>query len=161
MTFSFDYPRDGFPPLQRHWYLALCTWHILGDLRCHLLLCHVAAIGGFWVTPHGAPPFGGTSLFWRSIGCVVAKICCHRVNFIPNFCGLYSKMHNKTLKIAFSTALRPMATFNQKWMTTKNYIYAFLCLSSQSNQMVLNKQPAKGCRVMPACRCEKVEKPLV
>lgn len=101
VTFSSYYQREGFPPLQRHWYTALCTWHVLGELRCHLLLCHVAAIMGFWETPHGTPPFRGTSLFWRSICCVVAKICWHRVTFIPNFCWLYSKMHNKTLKISF------------------------------------------------------------
>lgn len=113
VTFSFYYKRERFPPLQRHWYTALCTWHILGELRCHLLLCHVAAIMGFWETPHGTPPFRGTSLFWRSICCVVAKICWHRVTFIPNFCWLYNKMHNKTLKISFKIALGQMATFNQ------------------------------------------------
>lgn len=107
--------REGFPPLQRHWYTALCTWHIRGELRCHLLLCHVAAIIGFWETALGAPPFTGTSLFWRSISCVVAKICWHRVTSIPNFCWLYSKMHNKTLKICFKIALGQVATFSQLW----------------------------------------------
>lgn len=101
------------PPLQRHWYAALCTWYIRGELRCHLLLCHAAAIMGLWETALGAPPVTGTSLFWRSICCVVAKICWHRVTFIPNFCWLYSKMHNKTLKIRFKIAFGQVATFNQ------------------------------------------------
>lgn len=105
--------REGFPPLQRHWYTALCTWYIRGELRCHLLLCHAAAIMGVWETALGAPPCTGTSLFWRSICGVVAKICWRRVPSIPNFCWLYSKTHNKTLKICFKTGFGQVATFNQ------------------------------------------------
>lgn len=143
MTFSFYYKRERFPPLQRHWYAALCTWHILGELRCHLLLCHVAAIMGFWETPHRTPPFRGTSLFWRSICCVVAKICWYRVTFIPNFCWLYSKMHNKTLKISFRIAFGYMAIVNQllkmKDHPKKSHFYLMAILKQLDSEIFLQQ----------------------
>lgn len=123
--------KGRIPPITEAWYTALCTWHIVGELRGHLLLCHVAAIMGFWETAQGAPPFTGTSLFWRSICCVVAKICWHRVTFIPNFCWLYSKMHNKTLKIFFKIASGQMATCNQQLKMInhqKSYFYLMAIL---------------------------------
>lgn len=108
------------PPVTEARYTALCTWHILGEFGCRLLLCHGAAILGFWETSHGAPPFTGPSLLRSSSCCAVAKVCWHRVNFVPTFCWLYSKMHNKTLKIFFKVAWGQMATCNQL-LKMRNY----------------------------------------
>lgn len=54
-----------------------------------------------WVaeTPHSV--FRGTSLFWRSICCVVTKICWHSYLY-PQLLLAYSKMHSKIFLLSIS-----------------------------------------------------------
>lgn len=94
MKFSFYNKREGFP-YRADTLVALCTWHIWGSSDATFSTVLLLS----WVSerhPMGLPPLEVLVSFEEAF-VVLSPRFANRVNFIPNFYWLYSKMHNKIL----------------------------------------------------------------
>ena len=90
-TFSVYYKREGFPPLQRHWYTALCTWHILGERRATFSAILLLS----WVSErHPTRLLPAEGLVPSEEAFVVLSLRFDgTVTFVYSLCWFYSKMH--------------------------------------------------------------------